>query len=58
MVSPQTTTVFIVCGDTSTAGVEIGYGTSFLSQSSRNLLLSPDVKSVEVIDSKGKKRNL
>lgn len=38
--------------------VEVGYGTSFLSQSSRNLLLSPDVKSVEVIDSKGKKRNL
>ncbi|MFC0184754.1 hypothetical protein ACFFJX_20445 [Pseudarcicella hirudinis] len=35
---------------------ELGYGTSFLSQSSRTLLLTPDVISAEVIDSKGKKR--
>ena len=37
---------------------EIGYGTSFLSQSSRSILLSPNVKSVEVIDYQGKKRGL
>ena len=37
---------------------EIGYGTSFLSQSSRSILLSPNVKSVQVIDYQGKKRDL
>ncbi|MES2518135.1 MAG: VCBS repeat-containing protein [Bacteroidota bacterium] len=41
-----------------TRRVEVGYGTSFLSQSSRSLLLSPYVKSVEVIDGQGKKRGL
>ena len=37
---------------------EMGYGTSFLSQSSRSILLSPMVKSVQVIDYQGKKRSL
>ncbi|MDZ7897000.1 MAG: VCBS repeat-containing protein [Arcicella sp.] len=37
---------------------EIGYGTSFLSQSSRSILLSPDVKSVQVVDYQGRKRGL
>jgi enediyne biosynthesis protein E4 len=37
---------------------EIGFGTSFLSQSSRSILLSPQVKSVKVIDTKGKNRQL
>jgi enediyne biosynthesis protein E4 len=37
---------------------EIGYGTSFLSQSSRSILLSPQVKSVEVINAKGNNRKL
>jgi hypothetical protein len=37
---------------------EVGYGTSFLSQSSRSIVLSPKVKSVEVIDGQGKKRTL
>jgi len=37
---------------------EINYGTSFLSQSSRSILLSPNVKSVEVVDYQGKKRSL
>ena len=41
-----------------TRKVEIGYGTSFLSQSSRSILLSPNVKSVEVVDFQGKRRNL
>jgi hypothetical protein len=37
---------------------EIYYGTSFLSQSSRSILLSPNIKSVEVIDFQGKRRKL
>ncbi|MEA5460719.1 VCBS repeat-containing protein [Arcicella sp. LKC2W] len=37
---------------------EINYGTSFLSQSSRSILLSPNVKSVEVVDYQGRKRRL
>ena len=41
-----------------TRKVEIDYGSSFLSQSSRSILLSPQIKSVEVIDAKGKKRVL
>ena len=38
--------------------VEVGYGTSFLSQSSRSVLLSTNVKSVEVVDFQGKRRAL
>ena len=41
-----------------TRKVEIGYGTSFLSQSSRSILLSPTIKSVEVVDFQGKRRRL
>ncbi len=41
-----------------TRKVEVGYGTSFLSQSSRSILLSPKVKSVEVVDFQGKRRAL
>lgn len=41
-----------------TRKVEVGYGSSFLSQSSRSILLSPQVKSVEVVDYQGKKRTL
>jgi enediyne biosynthesis protein E4 len=41
-----------------TRKVEVGYGTSFLSQSSRSILLSPNVKSVEVLDYQGNKRKL
>jgi len=36
--------------------VELGYGSSFLSQSARMLLLGPQVKTVELTDSKGHKR--
>ena len=39
-----------------TRKIEVGYGTSFLSQSSRSILLSPNVKSVQVVDFQGKKR--
>jgi enediyne biosynthesis protein E4 len=41
-----------------TRKLEVGYGTSFLSQSSRSILLSPSIKSVEVLDYQGKKRGL
>lgn len=41
-----------------TRRVEVNYGSSFLSQSSRSILVSSNVKSMEVIDSKGKKRTL
>jgi enediyne biosynthesis protein E4 len=41
-----------------TRKVEVGYGTSFLSQSSRSILLSPSTKSVEVLDYQGKRRAL
>lgn len=38
--------------------MEIYYGTSFLSQSSRSIMLMPYVKSLEIIDFKGNKRKL
>ncbi len=41
-----------------TRRVEISYGSSFLSQSSRSILINSNIKSVEVINSKGKKRTL
>ncbi len=41
-----------------TRKVEVGYGTSFLSQSSRSILLSPMIKSVEVANYQGKRRVL
>ena len=36
--------------------VEFPYGQSFLSQSSRMLTITPDIKSIDVTDSQGKKR--
>ena len=36
--------------------VEFSYGNSFLSQSSRTLSIDPQVKAIEITDSKGKKR--
>jgi enediyne biosynthesis protein E4 len=41
-----------------TRKVEVGYGTSFLSQSSRSILFSPMIKSAEVLDYQGEKRGL
>jgi enediyne biosynthesis protein E4 len=41
-----------------TRRIEVGYGTSFLSQSSRSILLSPTIKSVEIIDYQGNKRKI
>ena len=36
--------------------VEFSYGNSFLSQSARTLLISPQVKAIEITDSRGHKR--
>ena len=41
-----------------TRKVEIGYGTSFLSQSSRSVLYSSTIKSMEAVDYQGKRRKL
>lgn len=41
-----------------TRKLEIGYGSSFLSQSSRSILLSPNVTSVEIVNFQGKRRKL
>mgnify|MGYP002777653547 CR=1 FL=1 len=38
--------------------MEVPYGQSFLSQTSRELYLSPGVKSVEIVDFRGQKRRL
>jgi hypothetical protein len=35
---------------------EIGFGSSFLSQSAHNLIISSDVQSAEIIDTEGVKR--
>jgi enediyne biosynthesis protein E4 len=51
-------TVFEKLQNGKTRKVEVGYGTSFLSQSSRSILLSPMIKSVEVLDYQGKRRVL
>ncbi len=50
--------VFAKLKNGKTRKIEVGYGTSFLSQSSRSILLSPSVKSVEVVDYQGKRRKL
>ncbi|QJW90461.1 VCBS repeat-containing protein [Spirosoma taeanense] len=42
--------------DGKTQKVEFSYGNSFLSQSARTLLVSPQVKGIEITDSKGHKR--
>ncbi|WP_247235240.1 VCBS repeat-containing protein [Telluribacter sp. SYSU D00476] len=56
--APQETTALLRLKNGQTRREEIGYGSSFLSQSSHSLLLSKDVVSVEVIDQKGNKRKV
>ena len=51
-------TVFEHLKNGKTRKVEVGYGTSFLSQSSRSIMFSPNIKSMEVIDYQGNKRKL
>ncbi|GAB3166901.1 VCBS repeat-containing protein [Telluribacter humicola] len=56
--NPMETTALIRLKNGQTRREEVGYGSSFLSQSSHSLLLGKDVVSVEVIDHKGKKRKV
>jgi enediyne biosynthesis protein E4 len=50
------TTVLLKLKNGKTRLEEIGFGSSFLSQSAHNLIISSDVQSAEIIDSKGAKR--
>jgi enediyne biosynthesis protein E4 len=49
-------TVLLKLKNGKTRREEIGYGSSFLSQSAHNLIISSDIQSAEIIDIKGAKR--
>ncbi len=53
---PTDVSALLTFGDGKKQKVEFCYGTSFLSQSARTLLVSSQVKAVEITDSKGRKR--
>lgn len=53
---PNETTVLLKLKNGKTRREEIGFGSSFLSQSAHNLTISSDIQSVEIIDTKGLKR--
>ncbi|RIV25079.1 RNA-binding protein [Fibrisoma montanum] len=53
---PTDVAALLVYGDQKKQKVEFCYGNSFLSQSARQLTVGPTVKSVEIIDSRGRKR--
>jgi hypothetical protein len=50
------TTALIKLKNGKTRREEIGFGSSFLSQSAHNLIISSDIQSVEIINTKGMKR--
>ncbi len=52
------TTALIKLKNGKTRREEIGFGSSFLSQSAHNLVVSSDVQSIEIIDTKGTKRTI
>lgn len=52
------TTALIKLKNGKTRREEIGFGSSFLSQSAHNLVVSSDVQSIEIIDIKGTKRTI
>ena len=52
------TTALIKLKNGKTRREEIGFGSSFLSQSAHNLIISSDIQSVEIIDTKGAKRTI
>lgn len=52
------TTALLKLKNGKTRKEEIGFGSSFLSQSAHNIIISSDVQSVEIIDNKGVKRVL
>jgi enediyne biosynthesis protein E4 len=51
-------TVLIKLKNGKTRREEIGFGSSFLSQSAHNLIISSDYQSIEIIDTKGLKRTI
>lgn len=53
---PNETTVLLKLKNGKIRREEIGFGSSFLSQSAHNLIISSDIESVEIIDIKGAKR--
>ena len=53
---PNETTVLLKLKNGKTRREEIGFGSSFLSQSAHNLVISSDIQNVEIINSKGIKR--
>jgi hypothetical protein len=53
---PTDASALLTYADGKKQKVEFNYGSSFLSQSARMLLVGPQVKSIEITDSKGKKR--
>ncbi len=53
--APNETTVLLRLKGGKTRREEISYGSSFLSQSSRSILIPSDVERVEIIDNTGKK---
>lgn len=52
------TTALIKLKNGKTRREEIGFGSSFLSQSAHNLVISSDIQSVEIINTKGAKRTI
>jgi hypothetical protein len=53
---PTDATALLTFADGKKQKVEFSYGNSFLSQSARTLLVSPQVRAVELTDSQGRKR--
>ncbi|GAB3516489.1 VCBS repeat-containing protein [Emticicia fontis] len=56
--SPDETTALVQLKDGKKRKEEIGYGSSFLSQSSHSLVLPADAQGVEIISNSGKKRQI
>jgi hypothetical protein len=53
---PTDVSALLIFSDGKKQKVEFAYGNSFLSQSSRVLFIDPQIKSVEITDTKGNKR--
>ncbi|HEV7347557.1 FG-GAP-like repeat-containing protein [Telluribacter sp.] len=56
--APLETTALLQLKNGQTRREEVGYGSSFLSQSAHALLVGDDVVSVEILDNKGNKRKV
>lgn len=58
MLAPNETAIVWKFKDGKSRKEEVGYGTSFLSQSSRSVIVPANVASIQIIDNTGKKRQL